>query len=1024
MKIKLKKFLTLLLVLLSGFSFAQNQTITGAVSDSSGPLPGVTIQKKGSSIGVETDFDGKYSIKANKGDVLVFSFVGMLEQQKVVGESTTINVVMQEDNALDEVIVTGYTAMNKSEITGAAVNVKAESIKELATANVGNALQGKISGVAVSGNSGTPGAVATIRIRGGSSINASNDPLYVIDGVPVNNSDVSGSSSSSSLSAIAAIDSNNIESMTILKDAAATAKYGARGSNGVILITTKSGKSGKTRFTFSSSFAIQNDAVTGPVPLTVEQRLMLHAEALFNDGKHSSIEKAEAALLAGTFKDWNEAGRREARWDQVLMNKNAPMQNYNFSASGGGEDHTFFASLGYLKQEGTVIGVDFERVNGAVNFSKNLSEKMTFSSNNIASHIKQDAFLEKSAFFGSPRTARFFLSPLTYPYNEDGTPAEITGSIPNPLITTDKDTNKTLFTRILSNNNFEWNVLEGLTFGSRLNIDYQIRNRRRYSNKEYGPAVPNNGESTQSYTNEVTYLLQNYVDYIWKIDDSHEIDFKLLHEYQTNRRYFMSATGQNFADDNLPNLISAGKPTDIRSSFSDWYMSAYLATVHYAGFNGKYVADFTLRREGNSRFHKDHRWGNFWSIGGAWNIHKEDFFSNVDFINNLKLRASYGVTGNSGIQLNEYQSLLGTFNNDGVKFSYNQNGSLALSTFGNNQLSWETLNSVDLALEFGVLNNRISGTFGYFNKTTNDLLLRVPLSRTTGFTSQFMNIGSLVNHGFEADINFSIVESEDFNLHLGGNIATLRNEVTKLAKDAEGEEINPTTNHTRIETGQQQREFYMATWAGVNPQTGLEEWYVNGKDGERTSDFGKAKRVFQGANELPTLTAGMNLHVDYKGVYLDVSGYYAGGHKIYEGWHRYLNETNGFAINTFNGFSSLLDRWQKPGDQGVRNSKVTTKGNPWQSHSKFLHEGDFFRLRAVTLGYDLPSEVVEKAGLSGVKLYLRGNNLYTWQRAKHFLYDPEATVAYDPNTTSNSSGQTGLETPATKTVSLGLTINF
>ena len=948
-------------------------------------------------------------------EILVFSYLGYKQVEKTIGNSNVINITLEEDaSTLEEVIVTGYTSYRKTEVTGSAVQVTSESLNEVVSATVDQALQGKVAGLSITANSGTPGSTANIRIRGISSITAGNGPLYVIDGVPVTNENVSSSTTTSTLSSLAGLDSNNIATMTVLKDASATSQYGARGANGVILITTKSGKKGETKFTFSTSIGFQNDAVEGPKPLTAANRLELKAEADFNDGRSVSIAEATSKLLAGTFKNWDENGRREANWDKIVSNDNALVKQYNFSASGGDEKQTFYASLGYMSQEATVIGSEFSRVSGALNISKNLTDKIKFSSTNSAAYVDQDSYLERSAYFSSPRTTQYFISPLVYPYNDDGTPAEFGGSLPNPLILTRDNINNNLFTRILSNNSLTWDIGSGFSVGTRFNIDYQIFNRKTYSNKDYGYGAQTSGDASQSYRNNVTYVFQNYIDYNLELNEDHSFDFKLLQEYQSNRRYFLGANVENFADSGLYNLDSAGKPTAAFSSFNDWYVGAYLALVHYSAFDSKYVADLSFRREGNSRFGKKNRWGNFWSVGAAWNIHKEDFMSNIDFVSSLKLRGSYGVTGNADIVSNQYQSL---FQFD---VSYGGSGSQNVSSFGNNDLTWETSNTFDIGLDFGLFNNNVTGSVAYFNRESKDLLLDVPLSLTTGFATQTQNIGALTNKGIEFEIDYRIINTEDFNLSLGGNISTVKNEITKLPLDPNGEERTITTSRDKIATGHSVREFFMPTWAGVNTTTGVDEWYINGVDGAKTTKYNDAEAVWQGKNSIPTFTSSLNLHVDYKGIYLDASAYYAGGNKVYEGWHRYLNQSNGYTINAFNGFTTLLDRWQKPGDVS-RNSKATNAFTPWERHSKFLHDGDFIRLRSLTFGYKVPQEYLTKTGLTGLNLYLRGNNLYTWVKDKNLIYDPE--VGYGAND-GTRAGETGLETPPTKTISLGLTLNF
>ncbi|SFN63278.1 SusC/RagA family TonB-linked outer membrane protein [Salegentibacter flavus] len=1011
MKNKLHGILTLLLAFVVQITFAQEKTVTGTITDETGlPLPGVNVIEEGTSNGAQSDFDGNYSISVEPGDLLVFSYVGFETQSIVVGSSDVYNVTMAVSAAaLEEVVITGYVAQRKSDITGSLVEVDAGKLSEYAAASVDQALQGNVAGLTVSQSSGTPGSVANIRIRGLSSITAGNEPLYVIDGVPVNNGNVSASTATSSISALAAIDQSTIESITVLKDASATAQYGARGANGVILINTKSGKYGKTVYNFSSQVGFQNDATKGPTPLTSAQRLELASEAYYNDGYFDSEQAAEDYILGniGLFTQWDEDGRPESNWSEAVANDDALYQQHSLSASGGGEDNRFFASIGYLQQEATVIGSDFERISGSLNFSKDFSPSLKFSSNNSGAYTLQNAFLEQSAYFASPRTAKYFMNSLRYPYNEDGSPAEIGGALPNPLIGARDDFNENRFTRIISGNSLDWDIGSGFKAGTKFNVDLQLYNYRTYGNRNYGYGVPVSGEASQYDRTNAFYVLQNYLEYDFEINQDHAFNLKAVQEYQASRSYFLGGDGNNFADDGLFYLASAGTPLSVTSSFSDWYMGAYLGLLQYSAFDSKYVLNLSYRKEGNSRFQEENRWGDFYSIGAAWNLHKENFLSSSDAIDYLKLRGSYGVTGNANIGLNNYQSLF-TYGVD-----YNGEGAQVVDTFGNEELSWEINKTLDVGVEFGLFQDALTGNVAYFRRNSEDLLLDVPLSQTTGFNTQTRNIGALVNEGLEVQLNANIVNTKDVSFSIGGNFTTVENEVTKLPLDPNGVERTITTTITRIETGHPVREFYMPTWAGVNPETGMEEFYVNGVDGETTTNFNDAEAVFQGSNAIPTLTAGMNLNFSFKGFFVNANAYYAGGHKIYEGWHLYLHQTNGYPILAYNGYQSLMDRWQEPGDI-ARHGKFTSAGEPWQRHSKYLYDADFLRLRTVTVGYDLPSSAMEQIGMTSVRVFLRGNNLATWVKDDNLLYDPEQDLG----------GETGLETPPTKAFLVGLNLTF
>lgn len=1020
----MKRFTSLLalLVFLSmPFLHAQSVQISGMVTSSEDGMgiPGVSVVVQGTTIGAITDFDGKYSLAVPEGSAtLVFSFVGMKTMEVAIEGRTTIDVVMEPDLLkVDEVVVTGYTSIRKSEVTGSSVQVGGEQLANMPVATIDQALQGKVSGVAISSSSGTPGAVQNIRIRGRSSITAGNEPLYVIDGVPMVNGNTSATTSGSSLSMLSSLNSSDIESMTVLKDASATAAYGARGANGVIVITTKSGQSGNAKINFSATYGVSNDATPGPEVLTGAERRELFYEALINTygeayefNDQAGAQEFDDTYL-GYYTDWNAAGSPETDWADIITNKNAPMREYNLSASGGKEGISYYASLGNFYQEATVIGSDFSRTSGALNLDVQLLPTVKFSSKNNASHSYQDGLLETSAYFSSPRTVKYFMPSTDRAYNDDGTIDYVNTSLPNPLWLAQEDIDDSKFTRILSNNTLTWDLpIENLKYSSRVNIDYQVYNYKRYRNPFRGDGDgETNGYGWQAHSNRVNYVIQNSFDYSIALAEVHKFDFKVLQEFQQNKYYYLSADGDNFATYGLTNLSSAGNPTSAYSEFTDWYIGSYLGMLHYS-FDGKYIADVTYRKEGSSRFSPDNRWGNFWAVGAAWNLHKESFMAGMtSVVNNLKLRASYGVSGNANIGLNEYQAFLA------YDANYAGTGAAYASTFGNTDLSWETNYSLDIGVDYGLFNNRIRGALGYYNRETRDMLLDVPLPPSTGFDAQQRNIGRMANKGIEAELEIDIIRGNDFNITVGGNVGTNANEVLELAKDPNGDDINITSTTTRVEVGQPVYAWYMPTWAGVDPDTGAELWYVNQEVDQTTTDnFNDAEQVFQGGSAIPTLTAGMNLHIDFKGVFMDINGYYAGGHKVYEEWHRYTHGTDLFPVGYYQGMAALLDRWQQPGDTGTRYGKFEYTTRPWQRHSKFLFDGDYFRIKDLTVGYDFDSNLTERVGIKGLRLYVRGTNLYTWVKDENLEWDPEVDV----------TGYTGLTTPPVKSFIFGINLNF
>ena len=458
--------------------------------------------------------------------------------------------------------------------------------------------------------------------------------------------------------------------------------------------------------------------------------------------------------------------------------------------------------------------------------------------------------------------------------------------------------------------------------GTRFNVYYQIYNSRDYSNRNYGYGAETEGDASQYMRNNVYYVFQNFLEYNFEINPDHVFDFTLLQEYQSNRYYYLGAYGQNFPDDGLFNLDNLGKIVSANSSVNDFYQASYLGLLSYKLFDSRYVLNLSYRREGSSLFSKKNRWGDFWSVGGAWNLDREPFLADSNVINTLKLRASYGTTGNSQISQNQFQAL---FAFDGA---YAGEGAQDVDTFGNEDLSWEKNTTMDVGLDFVLLDNLFTGSIGYFNRDTSDLLLNVPLSLTSGFSSQTRNVGAVNNKGIEAELTANIIQSDDLNLSIGGNVSSIQNEVTKLALKPDGTERTITTTRTKIESGHPIREWFMPTWAGVNPQTGEEEWYINGVDGAKTTNFNDAERVYQGGNAIPKVTAGLNFHVDFKGFFLDASTYYAGGHSIRR--LAPLYQPTQWVYICISRIVITFDRWQ---NQGIaRNGKYTSGFTPWERH--------------------------------------------------------------------------------------------
>lgn len=1021
MKSKITWCLALGLLFLTQLTFAQQKTVTGTVTDGSNvPLPGVNVVVKGTTTGTQTDFDGNYSISAAQGDVLTFSYVGFTPKDVAVGASSTYKVTLEEGEALEEVIVLGYTTKSTDEVTGSSVQVEAADIESTPFVSADQALQGKVAGLQISQASGTPGSIQDIRIRGVSSFASSNEPLYVIDGVPVNNSNAGGNANASSLNPLASISAQDIKSITVLKDASATAQYGARGSNGVIVVTTKNGSEGKTTFTFTSTVGIQNDAFNKRDVLTGAQRQLLTGEALVNAyGANGSVrdlgvtpgnainDGIAIGALPAAYADYNG---ENYDWSGLIKNEDALMQNYNFSASGGDELSTFYASVGYNKTEATVIGGEFERVNGLVRVTRKLRDNIDFSTSVNVSNTKQNPILEQGSFFSNPFITRYLMNPLNNPFNADGTPTtDLTfGSLHNTLYVLDNNITRNMLTRAISNSKLDWEWFENFTFSNTLSLDYQLAEYRNYQNRYEGDSAPVNGASEAADSKLYNYVYQGSFNYNFKLGDVHNFDVTALFEYQKNQNSYLYGYGENFPADGLTNIASASANFDATSSFTDWYNVSYLGLFNY-NYDGKYIVDGTIRREGSSFFPAGKRFGTFGSVGLAWNVYKEDFMRGSIF-NELRLRGSYGVTGNNGVGSNTYQALL-SYGAD-----YSNNGGATPSQFGNADLSWENGNVFDAGVVFGVFDNRLSGSFTYFNRETTDLLQQVPLSLTTGFGAQNRNIGAMTNKGVEAMLSVDIIRNQDFNWSVSGNIATVKNEVTELAVGADGNDLDPLAGSVYKSTvvGEPVASWYMRTWAGVDTETGAPTWYLNGQDGEVTSNYNEAERTFQGS-ALPTYSGGFGTRVSWKGFFAEANAYFAGGHKIYEQFAQFYLRTNSFTLGSYNGAAELLERWQQPGDvTDIPKLDYAQNDNFHATSTRHLYDGDYIRLKNVALGYSLPSKFLKQFGLYDLTLTLRGTNVATWVKDDGLTLDPEV----------RANGYTTLTTPPVETYTFGVNVKF
>ena len=1010
----MKKFLQLSFMLLFAFAFseswAQERTVSGKVTsiEDGTALPGVNVVLKGTASGTVTDVNGNYSLSVPaNGGVLVFSFIGLTTEEISIDARSVVDIQMSPDvTQLSEVVITGVGERSKASYAGSISTLGAEMIENKPLATIDQALQGNVAGLQLNASSGVPGSTQDIRIRGLSSITANNQPLFVIDGVPMvstlNQADVEADPPQGTLGVLSAINSNDIESISVLKDATATALYGARGSNGVIIITTKKGKSGKAQFSFNAQYGFVDRAVDTPKMLNAAQYEELVYESLINAGYGP-----DADFIRENVYDTEWDGITNTDWFDEVSNDNAVSQQYDLSARGGGENVNYFASVGYFQQDGVNIASDFERITGKVNVTAQLSEKFSLSNSLTGSNITQNGQLENGAYFGSPEGTAIFLFPNLSPYNNDGTyNLDLNTGFYNPFWVRDNTIKERIQSRIINNTQLTYEIIPNLEFVSTLGLDYLSTEELYYDAPGYGDSRDVNG-SSQMYTNRnFNYVFKNQLNYSLTLNELHDINVSAIYEAQGNKYKLLGARGNQYASEGLFYVSSAGNPDDIDGFIQDWYINSISGVLTY-GFNDQIYVDASLRREGNSRFSRDNRWGTFYAIGASWVFTNSSFASNLSWLNSGKLRTSYGKTGNAGVGLNTYQSVL--------SFSGDYNGLAAVypSQIGNSQLTWENAAQFNVGLDIELF-ERFTATVEYYNRRNYDLLLDVPVSRTTGFNDQVQNIGKLITKGVELKLNTNVIKKSDFSWNIGLNLTTVDNEVTKLPKDGEGQEIGILTSTRHVTEGHQVYEWYMPQWAGVNPETGEPLWLAGEEGNELTSVYSEAGDRYQGASALPTFYGGVNTNLNYKGIYFNANVYYSTGNMVYDTWASYT-QSDGSRILTSNQYARMMDRWQKPGDISENPRNIYSSASQSSAVStRRLYDGEYLRLRNASVGYQFPSAITSKVGLNSLNIYLQGTNLFTWVKDDKLEFDPEV----------KADGFLDLTGAPARVISLGLKANF
>lgn len=986
----------------------QEDIISGTVKDADGiPLLGVNIIIEGTTTGTQTDFDGKYTISVPNDAVLVFSYLGMINQSIVVGTKSVIDVVLKEDfAALNEVVIVGYGSETKESLTGSVGVVKSAELEQVPTSTFEQSLRGSVAGVQASALDGAPGSNTEIRIRGIGSINASSEPLYVIDGIPIQ----AGSQSTldnggASTNVMASINPNDIETISILKDAASTAIYGSRGANGVILITTKQGKSGKAVIELKTLTGFNSQASKNILkPLNAAQYTELFIEGYVNQG--DTPEQAQARLDARFIQQTNPLTGEptDTNWLDAITRVGIT-QSYDLSVRGGTDKIKYFMSASYMDQESYIIGYGFDRFSTRTNLEYKVNDFITISNNINISNIKSST-AEDGGSWNNPFKVTLELSPLIPIYDENGEFNALHASSnyfpigPNPVGSLSGDDKwETTTNRIIDNFAVSITPLKNLIFKSQWNFDIINLKDSQFYNRRYGAGFNANGRAYEGNVSSKTWVGTQTLDYNFSLGKSHNFSLLAGYEAQQTKRESFWTSGTDFPND-VVTTLSAAALIDGSGTASEYTYSSIFSRANY-NYAGKYYLSGSIRRDGSSRFGANNKYGTFYSVGASWNVSKESFLDDVSFIDLIKIRSSFGVIGNPGVDDFAAQGFY-TYNND-----YDGSPGGTPSQIGNPDLGWETQENFNIGLDFGLF-NRINGTVEYFNRVSSDLLLQVPISPTTGFTEFLQNFGDMKNSGLELTLNADIINKDDFRWGLGFNATFLKNEITKLVEDF-------TTGTYIREVGRDFQSFYMFGWAGVDQTNGLPQYYTDETETTITNDIGDAERYYTGKSATPDVFGGFNTSFSYKGFSLNANFMYSFGNSVFDSRARgslgdgrltprstatYLYENRWVPGKT----DALFPQFVWGGQSGSNQANV----------SRWLFDGGFIRLKDLTIAYNFPEKIASMLYVNSIRIYARGTNILTFTKEKDLYIDPEQAI----------NGSYTALTPAMKTISFGLDIQL
>ena len=973
----------------------QDQKLKGQVIDATTgePVIGVNVLVKGTTNGTITDIDGKYELNAPAGAILQISFIGY-KTVEIAATTSEQTIKLHEDTeTLDEVVVVGYGVQKKESLTGAMSTLKENRLKDVTTPTVENMLNGKVSGVYVAPGSGQPGSNGAVQIRGRATLSGSTSPLWVIDGVIVGEDP-------------GVLNPSDIENMTILKDAASTAIYGSQGANGVIIVTTKMGKSEKMKINASVKLGVST----------------------MTNGKMEVMNGAELYDYYASFP--NQEDIKFSRWNPELRNANFDWgelasqagftQDYNISLSGGNEKMSSYFSLGYYSEEGTVKGYKYDRYSFRYRSNYKPFSWLTIKPN-ISGSMKNT---DDSQY---DYTAKYTMFPWDSPYDEDGNlvPDRYSGWVDssdlnylNSISYGNHTARKTY--EFSGNFDFDIKITDWLTFTSVNNYRWTGYFQSTYTDPRTDSASGVQGRVEEEQTNNIQRYTNQYLTFN-KIFGKHSVQALLAYEFMDTSAKVINAKGTGIVS-GFEVLDATATPEEVGGNLTEWAKQSVFAKANYT-YDNRYLAEVSLRRDGASNFGDDKKYGNFFSISAGWNINREKWFK-ADWVDVLKLRASYGSVGN--IPYSKYPQY-GLYS---VSSNYNGIPAILISQVGNKDLTWEQTYTAGVGIDANFFNNRLRFVFDYYNKYTSNILYQVPVSGLTGITSRWQNVGEMRNSGIEITIGGDIIRTKDWLWSLDLNMGYNKNKLEKLyGDDPNMMIIGGGGNDTSIagaaekvlKVGYSTDRYYLREWAGVDPKNGAPLWYKNDGSGETTSNYSEAKQVMTEATS-PKLFGGFNTSLTWKNIDLNASFGFSLGGKIYN-YSRQEYDSDG--AYTDRNQMKLIDgwsRWEKEGDIATHPAaSYGNKSNSNKASTRYLEDGDYLKLRSLSIGYNLN---LSKYYIQNMRIYFTAENVFTLTGFSGI--DPEVPAYYDETTgTYKSIGTAGANLyPSTRKFMFGINLTF